>query len=187
MAKPNKSSSDAPVKREKAGKTPNEMPTVENLKAADFRKRGPSQSHKLSIGATSVLKVVKNELQLTGENLNDFISDAIVHYSKLRFPGAAWGEAVKEYNPSVLKPSEVNRINALERLIAVLGVEHLKRSDEPKFNKMMKFIEDHPEVLEMSSRQEQCKKSASQTKIYDKKNDMPLWLILIYARKFGML
>lgn len=187
MAKPNKSSSDAPVKREKAVKTPNEMPDVENLKAADFRKRGPSQSHKLSIGATSVLKIVKNELQPTGENLNDFISDAIIHYSKLRFPDAAWGKAVKAYNPSVLKPSEINRINALERIIAVLGVEHLKSSDEPKFNKMRKFIENHPEVLEMSNLQEQCKESASQTKIYVEKNDMPLWLILIYAQKYGML
>ena len=187
MAKSSKGSNEVLGKQVKAGKKENEIPSIDNIKTADFRKRGPSQSHKLSIGATSVLKIVKNELQPTGENLNDFISDAIIHYSKLRFPDAAWGNTVKAYNPSVLKPSEINRINALERIIAVLGVEHLKSSDEPKFNKMRKFIENHPEVLEMSNLQEQCKESASQTKIYVEKNDMPLWLILIYAQKYGML
>ncbi|QTO39960.1 hypothetical protein [Desulfovibrio desulfuricans] len=186
MARKNSGSNEKPMKTT----TEDEeqiVPNVNDLTEDDFKKRGRSQSHKLSRAASSVLKAVKNELKGSGENLNDFISEAIIHYSNARFTSKILGKIVKSHNPMVVQPSEKSRIAALERIIAIIGVEFLENKDEEAFEKMKKFLKSSKNIPNSVDLKEQCEEASGKTGIFTSQEDMPLWLILLYAKKFKFI
>lgn len=184
MARKNSRSNDKPMKSTAEDEKHIEVPNVNDLTEDDFKKRGPSQSHKLSVAAISVLKAVKNELKGSGENLNDFISEAIIDYSNSRFSEEVLGEVVTSHNAKPMRPSERNRISALERLIAVIGIDFLENEKRTAFNKMKKFLENNPDIFEAGSLQGSCKRASEEANLFTDSEDMPLWLILLYAKKF---
>ena len=187
MARTSTDSNDKPMKTTTENEEQIELPNVNDLNEDDFKKRGPSQCHKLSIAASSVLKAVKNELKGSGENLNDFISEAIIYYSNARFTAGVLGKIVKSHNPMVVQPSEKSRIAALERIVAIIGIEFLENRDEDAFEKMKKFLKSSKNIPKCVDLKDQCEEASEKAGIFTSKEDMPLWLILLYAKKFNFI
>ena len=163
------------------------VPDIKDLKADDIQKTGNQRAYIFSVGALAVLDAVKIELKDTSEKLNDFVSEAIIHYSKSRFSEEVLGSVVAAHNSKPMRTPERNRILALERLIAVIGMDFLEKNKESEFNRMKKFLKNNPEIIEKGTPAERCKKASQETGIFTDNDAMPLWHILIYAKKFKFI
>ena len=86
-----------------------------------------------------------------------------------------------------MRTQEKNRILALERLIAVIGIDFLENNNRSEFSKMKKFITDNPEIIKNGTPSKRCKKASQETGIFTDNDAMPLWHILLYAKKFGFI
>ena len=163
------------------------VPDIKDLKADDIQKTGNQRAYIFSVGALAVLDAVKIELKGTSEKLNDFVSEAIIHYSKSRFSEEVLGSVVTAHNSKPMRTPEKNRILALERLIAVIGIDFLEHKNRSEFSKMKKFLANNPEIIEKGTPAERCKKASQETGIFTDNDVMPLWHILIYAKKFKFI
>ena len=163
------------------------VPDIKDLKADDIQKTGNQRAYIFSVGALAVLDAVKIELKDTSEKLNDFVSEAIIHYSKSRFSEEVLGSVVTAHNSKPMRTPEKNRILALERLVAVIGIDFLENNNRSEFSKMKKFITDNPEIIKNGTPSKRCKKASQETGIFTDNDAMPLWHILLYAKKFGFI
>ena len=187
MARKSTGSNDTHRKAKSGKKDPVEVPDVKDLKVSDFKKMGNSRGYKYSLGALAVLDAVKMELKGTGETLNSFVSEAIIYYSNARFSEDVLGKIVKAHNSGAVQPSEKNRIAALERLITIIGIDFLENKKKSEFNRMKKFLKNHPDIFEAGNLQEACKRASEEANLFADSEDMPLWLILLYANKFKFI
>ena len=181
MARKSSGSNDKPMKTTAENENDVEVPNVKDLKASDLKKKGHFKGYTYSVGALSVLEAVKMELKGTGETLNSFVSEAIIHYSKSRFSEEVLGSVVAAHNSKPMRAPERNRIRALERLITVIGIDFLENKNRSEFSKMKKFLANNPEIIEKGTPAERCKKASQETGIFTDNDAMPLWHILIYA------
>ena len=163
------------------------VPDIKDLKVSDLKMKGDSRSYTYSLGALSVLDAVKMELKDTGETLNSFVSEAIIYYSNSRFSEEVLGSVVTAHNSKPMRTPEKNRILALERLIAVIGIDFLENNNRSEFSKMKKFITDNPEIIKDGTPSKRCKKASQKTGIFTDNDAMPLWHILLYAKKFEFI
>ena len=187
MARKSTGSNDTQRKAKSGKKDPVEVPDVKDLKVSDLKMKGDSRSYTYSLGALSVLDAVKMELKDTGETLNSFVSEAIIYYSNSRFSEEVLGSVVAAHNSTPMRAPERNRIRALERLIAVIGIDFLENKNRSEFSKMKKFLANNPEIIEKGTPAERCKKASQETGIFTDNDVMPLWHILIYAKKFKFI
>ena len=187
MARKSTGSNDTQRKAKSGKKDPVDVPDIKDLKADDILKSGNQRGYTFSVGALSVLDAVKEELKGTGEKLNDFVSEAIIYYSNARFSEDVLGKAVKSHNSGAVQPSEKNRIAALERLITIIGIDFLENKKQSEFNRMKKFLKNHPDIFEAGSLQGSCKRASEEANLFTDSEDMPLWLILLYAKKFKFI
>ena len=163
------------------------VPDIKDLKADDIQKTGNQRAYIFSVGALAVLDAVKIELKDTSEKLNDFVSEAIIYYSNSRFSEEVLGSVVAAHNSKPMRTPERNRILALERLIAVIGMDFLEKNKQSEFNRMKKFLKNNPEIIEKGTPGGRCKKASQETGIFKDDYAMPLWLILFYAKKFEFI
>ena len=187
MARKSSGSNDKPMKTTAENENDVEVPNVKDLKASDLKKKGHFKGYTYSVGALSVLEAVKMELKGTGETLNSFVSEAIIYYSNSRFSEEVLGSVVAAHNSTPMRAPERNRIRALERLIAVIGIDFLENKNRSEFSKMKKFLANNPEIIEKGTPAERCKKASQETGIFTDNDAMPLWHILLYAKKFGFI
>jgi len=187
MARKSTGLNDTQRKAKSGKKPPVVVPDIKDLKADDIQKIGNQRAYIFSVGALSVLDAVKIELKGTSEKLNDFVSEAIIHYSKSRFSEEVLGSVVAAHNSKPMRAPERNRIRALERLITVIGIDFLENKNRSEFSKMKKFLANNPEIIEKGTPAERCKKASQETGIFTDDDAMPLWLILLYAKKFGFI
>ena len=187
MARKSTGLNDTQRKAKSGKKAPVVVPDIKDLKADDIQKIGNQRAYIFSVGALAVLDAVKIELKGTSEKLNDFVSEAIIHYSKSRFSEEVLGSVVAAHNSKPMRAPERNRIRALERLITVIGIDFLENKNRSEFSKMKKFLANNPEIIEKGTPAERCKKASQETGIFTDDDAMPLWLILLYAKKFGFI
>ena len=187
MARKGAGSNDTQAKATSGKKGTVEVPDIKDLKASDILKSGNQRGYTFSVGALSVLDAIKEELKGTGEKLNDFVSEAIIYYSNARFSEDVLGKIVKAHNSGAVQPSEKNRIAALERLITIIGIDFLENKKKSEFNRMKKFLKNHPDIFEAGNLQEACKRASEEANLFADSEDMPLWLILLYANKFKFI
>ena len=187
MARKSTGSNDTQRKAKSGKKDPVEVPDVKDLKVSDLKMKGDSRSYTYSLGALSVLDAVKMELKDTGETLNSFVSEAIIYYSNSRFSEEVLGSVVAAHNSKPMRTPERNRILALERLIAVIGMDFLEKNKQSEFNRMKKFLKNNPEIIEKGTPGGRCKKASQETGIFKDDYAMPLWLILFYAKQLGFI
>ena len=187
MARKSSGSNDKPMKTTAENENDVEVPNVKDLKASDLKMKGHFKGYTYSVGALSVLEAVKMELKGTGETLNSFVSEAIIYYSNSRFSEEVLGSVVAAHNSKPMRTPERNRILALERLIAVIGMDFLEKNKQSEFNRMKKFLKNHPDIFEAGSLQGSCKRASEEANLFTDSEDMPLWLILLYAKKFKFI
>ena len=68
-------------------------------------------------------------VEISQETLNSFVSEAIIYYSNSRFSEEVLGSVVAAHNSTPMRAPERNRIRALERLIAVIGIDFLENKN----------------------------------------------------------
>ncbi|WP_022657443.1 hypothetical protein [Desulfovibrio desulfuricans] len=187
MARKSAVLNDTQRKAKSGKKAPVVVPDIKDLKVSDLKMKGDSRSYTYSLGALSVLDAVKMELKDTGETLNSFVSEAIIYYSNSRFSEEVLGSVVAAHNSKPMRTPERNRILALERLITVIGMDFLEKNKQSEFNRMKKFLKNNPEIIEKGTPGGRCKKASQETGIFKDDDAMPLWLILLYAKKFEFI
>ena len=187
MARKSTGLNDTQGKAKSGKRAPVVVPDIKDLKADDIQKTGNQRAYIFSVGALAVLDAVKIELKDTSEKLNDFVSEAIIYYSNSRFSEEVLGSVVAAHNSTPMRAPERNRIRALERLIAVIGIDFLENKNRSEFSKMKKFLANNPEIIEKGTPGGRCKKASQETGIFKDDYAMPLWLILFYAKKFEFI
>ena len=159
---------------------------AEKLTQDDFstkNSKGINRNYCISKAAISVLNVARNE---SNETINEFVSKAIIQYGLATLPMDKLDPLITEQKNDPRANNHLRRIAALEKVTASIGLKILKQLDKDELDRAIDFFSKATDITEKNTIHNKFKACEKHNEFFNTSSEFPLWLILIYADKYGL-